>query len=141
MRTCAGGVLVRGDLLLLARRADDRPFYPGVWDVIGGHCEPGEAPAEALVREVEEEIGVVPGVFREVAVLREPHPEVHGEGAYHIFAVTAWSGGEPRRLGAEHSDLRWLSLARAVDLPLAHPEYPRVLRAALAARGAGGGTA
>ncbi len=44
MRICAGGVLVRGGEVLLARRSDDRAFYPGVWDVIGGHCEPGEAP-------------------------------------------------------------------------------------------------
>jgi 8-oxo-dGTP diphosphatase len=132
MRVCAGGVLVRGGEVLLARRSDDRAFYPGVWDVIGGHCEPGEAPLDALVREVQEEIGVVPRVFREVAVLGEPHPEAHGEAAYHIFAVSRWSGGEPRRLGAEHSDLRWLTLERALMLPLAHPDYPRVLEGCIA---------
>ncbi len=85
VRICAGGVLVRGEELLLARRSDDREFYPGVWDVVGGHCEEGEAPADALVREVEEEIGVVPRVFREVAVLGEPRPGTHGEAEYHIF--------------------------------------------------------
>jgi len=30
---------MRGDRILLARRSETRTFYPGVWDVIGGHCE------------------------------------------------------------------------------------------------------
>jgi ADP-ribose pyrophosphatase YjhB (NUDIX family) len=132
MRVCAGGVLVRGRDVLLARRSDDRALYPGVWDVVGGHCEPGESPRDALVREVEEEIGVVPRAFREVAVLGEPDPATHGEAAYHVFAVTAWDGGEPRRLGTEHAKLCWLTLERAAALPLAHPDYPRVLRQVLA---------
>jgi len=25
--------------MLLVKRSDDRAFYPGVWDVVGGHCE------------------------------------------------------------------------------------------------------
>jgi 8-oxo-dGTP diphosphatase len=58
MKICAGGLLVRGDETLLARRAPDRSFYPFVWDVVGGHCESAEAPGDALVREVQEEIGV-----------------------------------------------------------------------------------
>ena len=58
----------------MARRSGDRKFYPGVWDIIGGHCEGGEAPADALVRELEEEIGVKAHVFEEIAVLEEPQP-------------------------------------------------------------------
>ena len=48
MRICAGGLLVRQGRILLARRSADRSFYPGVRDVIGGHCERDEAPADAL---------------------------------------------------------------------------------------------
>jgi len=33
MRTCAGGLLVQGDEMLLAKRSAERAFYPGVWDV------------------------------------------------------------------------------------------------------------
>jgi hypothetical protein len=31
MRICAGGLLVRGDALLLARRSEDRPFVVTAW--------------------------------------------------------------------------------------------------------------
>jgi len=131
MRICAGGLLVRGDQVLLARRSAERLFYPGVWDVIGGHCEGNEAPGDALVREMKEEIGVTPRTFEEIAVLAEPQPAEHGEARYHILLVTAWDGGEPRLQGSEHSELRWVSLDRALALPLAHPGYGQVFSAAL----------
>jgi 8-oxo-dGTP diphosphatase len=130
-RICAGGLLVRDNEILLARRSADRTFYPSVWDVLGGHCEPGETPADALVRELREEIGVTPRAFDEVTVLGEPDPAAHGEASYHIFAVTAWDGGEPRLRGSEHSELRWLSLDQALALPLAHPGYGELFQAIL----------
>ena len=126
MRICAGGLLVRGDELLLAKRSPERSFYPSVWDVVGGHCERGEAPADALVREVQEEIGVKPRAFEEIAILAEPNPAEHGRARYHIFLVTAWDGGEPRLRGSEHSELRWVSVEDAMALPLAHPGYGKL---------------
>jgi RimJ/RimL family protein N-acetyltransferase/ADP-ribose pyrophosphatase YjhB (NUDIX family) len=39
------------------RRTTQRRLLPGIWDVVGGHLEPGESPEEALAREVEEETG------------------------------------------------------------------------------------
>lgn len=120
--------------MLLAKRAAGRSFYPGVWDVIGGHCESDEAPGDALVREVQEEIGVTPRTFEEIAVLSEPRPAEHGVARYHIFLVTAWGGGEPRLQGSEHSELRWVSLESALALPLAHPGYGELFALAAAQR-------
>ena len=123
--------------MLLARRSEDRPFYPGVWDVIGGHCEDRESPADTLVRELREEIGVTAHAFEEIAVLDEPRQAEHGEAAYHMFVVTAWSGGEPRLLGPEHSALCWLTVDDALALPRAHPGYGELFRSAVGlARGA-----
>jgi 8-oxo-dGTP diphosphatase len=46
-----------GEVLLRLR--DDRPDlpYPGQWDLLGGAVEPGETLREAVVREVQEEVG------------------------------------------------------------------------------------
>jgi len=138
MRICAGGLLVRGRQILLAKRSEDRTFYPGVWDVIGGHCEGDETPAETLVRELEEEIGVKPSAFEEIAVLDEPPPAEHEEARYHIFIVTAWGGGQPRLRDSEHSEVRWLGLDDALALPLAHPEYSALFRSVLGREGVRG---
>ncbi|TMA06559.1 MAG: NUDIX domain-containing protein [Deltaproteobacteria bacterium] len=49
----------RHDRLLIYLR-DNKPEipFPNHWDLFGGHVEEGEAPEEALVRELKEELGV-----------------------------------------------------------------------------------
>jgi 8-oxo-dGTP diphosphatase len=43
--------------VLLARRPEGR-FLAGLWEFPGGKVEPGEEPEDALVRELEEELGI-----------------------------------------------------------------------------------
>ena len=43
--------------LYLQRRTLSRTLFPGSWDLVGGHAEPGEGVGEALEREVFEETG------------------------------------------------------------------------------------
>ena len=47
-----------GQVLLFLR--DDNPDipFPNMWDVPGGHVEPGETPERCIVREMKEEIGL-----------------------------------------------------------------------------------
>ena len=73
--------------------------------------------------------------FEEIAIHEEPRPVEHGEAQYHMFIVMAWDGGEPRLLGSEHSELRWLSPEKALALPLAHPGYGDLFRAILSRDG------
>jgi 8-oxo-dGTP pyrophosphatase MutT (NUDIX family) len=120
-------MLVRGGEILLMRRSSDRAIHPGVWDVPGGHREGDETPARTLVRELAEEIGIVPREFEEIAVLPETRPDEYGEAEYRLFVVRAWDGGEPRLLGPEHAELRWVTPDRALGLDLAHPVYREVI--------------
>ena len=53
------GLIVRSGRILLGRRSAEREFYPDVWDMFGGHMEPGEGHEQTLVRELEEELGML----------------------------------------------------------------------------------
>ena len=52
-----GAIIVQGDRILSARRAKHKSA-PGFWEFPGGKVEPGEAPEAALVREIQEELGL-----------------------------------------------------------------------------------
>ena len=57
-RLVVGAVIVDvAGRVFVHRRGPDRTLFPNCWDIPGGHVEPGEAPLEALSREVEEETG------------------------------------------------------------------------------------
>ena len=53
------GALIKDDRdrVYVHRRTADRRLFPGIWDIVGGHVEPGESAEEALAREIEEETG------------------------------------------------------------------------------------
>ena len=54
-------MLQRDGCWLLQLRDDiDTIIYPGHWGLFGGHVEAGEAPEQAVLRELEEEIGWCP---------------------------------------------------------------------------------
>lgn len=114
-----GAALVRSGHVLLGLRSDFHRSFPSVWDFFGGHVEQGESFEEGLRRELAEELGIVP----EDASLAARTTLADGT-EYRIFKIERWAGGEPAICNAEHSDLRWFSLAEACALePLASPAY------------------
>jgi 8-oxo-dGTP diphosphatase len=120
----AAALFVRGDRLLLGRRAPHRRSFPNCWDTVGGHLEDGETHEDALQRELEEELGVRPTKF---SVLGD-YP-AQGGSWLRLFKVEAWSGGEPRINNDEHVDLRWFTIDEAVRLQaLASPFYAAIFR-------------
>ena len=131
MRTIVNALLARNGAVLLARRSAHRAAYPGLWSFPGGHVEPGETLEAALAREIGEEIGVVPTAFRPLSTIADPNATRADPVTYHVYAVEAWSGGEPSLLGDEHSELRWFGWQAASSLPdLALGEYRHVFRKA-----------
>jgi 8-oxo-dGTP diphosphatase len=124
MRKIVNAVLVRDDKVLLARRSPHRHSYPGLWSFPGGHVENTETLIGALLREVREEIGLVPTNFSFLVSIADPNASEHASFIYYFYAVFAWTGGEPALLGDEHTELRWFSTAAAMALPdLALDEY------------------
>ncbi len=120
---CVGAILLRDGAILLGKRASTRPFYPNVWDVIGGHMQAQEQPIDTLRRELQEEIGVTPTRMCLLESLHGPELETYGMSHYHLYVVTAWTG-TPRNLQPhEHAEIRWFALPEAAHLDLAHPYY------------------
>ena len=124
------GLLVRAGTVLLVRRSANRKAYPGKWSFPGGHTEEDETLDAALVREIGEELGITPTACERLEALIDPHPPRSAPITYHLYAITAWDGGEPTLQGDEHSELHWFSPDDAMLLPdLALPSYRRVLDA------------
>ncbi|MDA0237763.1 MAG: Nudix family hydrolase [Proteobacteria bacterium] len=86
---------------LLARRPMGK-VYEGFWEFPGGKVEENERASDALIRELKEELGIVPKAFHPwiTKTFRYTHADVNIE----FFKVTHWSG-EVRSL--EDQDLHW----------------------------------
>ena len=130
-----GALLIRSDgKVLLGLRALSKKTWPGHWDTIGGHVEDGETLEQALVREVQEEIGVTPVHFELIATVRERRPEKYGHALHHIYAVAKWQGGDPANVCDEHTELQWFSVNEMRMLTnIVDADYPAYSQQALAA--------
>jgi 8-oxo-dGTP diphosphatase len=117
--------------VLLGLRAPHKKAWPNHWDAIGGRVEAGETAEQAMIREVKEEIGVVPVVFQQLAEVAEPRPDLYGKSIATLFAVAAWTGGQPRNTSDEHVRIEWFNEEQLASLDgLAGYDYPRFAKLA-----------
>jgi len=126
VRRGVGAVLVRAGRILLGLRGKGARSHHGTWDVIGGHCEPGESDEDTLVRELGEELGVIPTRYRSAGVFAFDEPEHGVVFEMHLFVVTAWQG-TPENRSDEHDAIEWHTAAALRDLTLASPPYVEML--------------
>lgn len=112
MKDVAEGILIRGDEILMARRAAHKQNYPNTWSFPGGHVEPGETIEEALVRELREEVGVKAQGYEFLCTLEDYNLSM----IFHLYVVSDWDG-HISNLGDEHSELRWVPINKASSLP------------------------
>lgn len=103
------GVIVRDSRFLAARRSETMA-WAGFWEFPGGKVEPGETLAEALKRELHEELSIAIDAF---SLWKVKEKKVTG-GAIRLFfhLVTEFSGTPTPREGQE---LAWLTCEEAKD--------------------------
>ena len=114
-----GAAILDGDRLLAARRVEP-PELAGGWELPGGKVDPGESDEQALVRECQEELGVVIRLVDRVG----------GDWPMGTSAtLRVWTAevveGTPRAL-EDHSELRWLSPPQWYDVDWLAADLPVV---------------
>lgn len=122
-------IIEREGKILLARRPESGD-QPGLWEFPGGKVEPGETQADALARELQEELGIAAQISGYVASHQR---EVNGRMIHlHAWHVGIFSG-EP--VAHCHSALVWCEPPAALEYALAPADIP-LLDAFMALRAA-----
>ncbi|MCB8823296.1 NUDIX hydrolase [Microvirga rosea] len=129
----ACALLIRDRQILLGLRAVHRRSWPCCWDIIGGHLEAGEAASTALIRELQEEIGITPTEFHYFDCIETTEFDGVTPARWHLFTVTEWTGGEPAIANDEHSQLKWFRFEEAESLTALASEAYRPVFARLSA--------
>jgi 8-oxo-dGTP diphosphatase len=95
------------------RRSVAARMLPGLWDLVGGHVEPGETLLHALQREVAEETGwrvLGTPILVHVADWETPvEGEVRRFREFDFVTRVAGDLARPRLAPGEHDDFRWVA--------------------------------
>jgi ADP-ribose pyrophosphatase YjhB (NUDIX family) len=120
--------IFRDGRVLLAERA--QAPWAGVWSLPGGKVEPGERLAEAVAREVREEVGLDVAVGP-LAGIAEVVPDARSGGRHFVVLAyrAEWTGGEPQT-SDEVAALRWADPQTLDGLPVTPGLGPIVREAA-----------
>lgn len=105
--------------VLLARRTEGRDLA-GLWEFPGGKVEPGEAPAAALARELQEELGIHAAIGAPLIRVPQRYPDKRLVLDVHDVAHR----GTPR--GLEGQALAWVAPADLPDYPMPPADRPVV---------------
>ena len=109
---CVGAVVVgEGELLLIQR---GRGAGAGLWSIPGGRVEYGETLADAVVRELAEETGLIGRTPRHLGFVERIGPEWHF--VIHDFAVTV-DDRHGAAAGDDAAAVAWCDLAKVADHP------------------------
>ena len=111
---CVGAVIKDGQGRLLLIKRGHAPAA-GLWSLPGGRIEPGETDAEALVREMREETGLMIAVGQLIGTVRRP---AQNGGVFDIRDYAATVIGGTLRPGDDAADARWVDASELAALPL-----------------------
>lgn len=108
--------------VLIAQRPEGKQLA-GLWEFPGGKLEPGESPEAALIRELEEELGIC----TQSACLAPLSFASHSYETFHLlmplYVCRKWQGVPEAR---EHAALKWVRPQALRDYPMPPADEPLI---------------
>lgn len=109
-----------GKTLMLHRIKKENDIHEGHWIGLGGKIENGESPEECIIREVQEESGLVINNPKLRGILT--FPKFDGYDDWYVFLYTAVEyKGE--LIESEEGILKWVDNDKLSSLPMSEGDY------------------
>jgi 8-oxo-dGTP diphosphatase len=102
--------------VLLTQRPQHKQLG-GLWEFPGGKVEPGEAPEDALIRELKEELAltVEPDALDPYAFASHAYPDFHL--LMPLYIVSRWTG-DPKLDPNAAQAMKWVNINALLDYPM-----------------------
>jgi 8-oxo-dGTP diphosphatase len=120
LRVVAAALLDGGGRVLIAQRPEGK-HMAGWWEFPGGKVSQGESDADALVRELREELGIESRAHRLITTMSHEYPD-------RIVDLVLWhasiANGEPR--GLDGQQLQWVDCQSLGNVGLLPADLPLI---------------
>ena len=111
---CPNLMIIRDQKILLLRRADWAPLFPGHWHVPTGKIEEGETPKQTIIQEAFEEVGLTinPELGTVVAVRARSfeNPELIWKDVSLFFVLKDFEGEPFNKEPRLHDAMEWFDV-------------------------------
>ena len=114
--------------VLLAQRPEGKPMA-GLWEFPGGKIEPNETPETALIRELDEELGIntAASCLAPLSFASHSYASSHSRAAFHLlmmlYVCRRWQG---RPQPIEGGALKWVRPQQLRDYPMPEADIPLI---------------
>jgi 8-oxo-dGTP diphosphatase len=115
--------LVDADRRVLIAQRPEGKSLAGLWEFPGGKVEAGESPEAALLRELEEELGVSTKSACLAPLTFASHPYEGFHLLMPLYVCRKWQGTPIAR---EHSALKWVRPQKLRDYPMPPADEPLI---------------
>ena len=115
--------LVDADRRVLIAQRPEGKSLAGLWEFPGGKLEPGETPEEALIRELQEELGIETKTACLAPLSFASHSYENIHLLMPLYVCRKWQGA-PRAI--EHAALKWVRPQTLRDYPMPPADEPLI---------------
>lgn len=116
----AVALIDRDGRVLIAQRPEGKAMA-GLWEFPGGKVEPGETPEAALIRELEEELGIDTWASCLAPLTFVSHRYERFHLLMPLYACRKWQGVPTAR---EHAALKWVGVRELAAYPMPPADKP-----------------